>query len=242
MVDGVTPARAAMAGTVRPSRERGTLINGLAPMGGMSLGALGSTALAQLAPAPLHLVFVLLLALFAFQLFQTWRTSETAGGRSGALKSLRPSISVPPAARAELLAITPINVAVWALGGFYLSSMPSLIGKVTGAGSVWLGGLSVAALTLSGGVANLLAERVAAHRAAEIRGTRGGILEQRIDGRVDCIGGGDEGRPAAVLADPSHQHADRQDHRRWGRLVLILDVGRRAVLRLRAAQRIAGHD
>ncbi|KWB77980.1 MFS transporter [Burkholderia ubonensis] len=138
-------------------RERGAFTNGLAPMGGMSLGVLGSTALAQLAPAPLHLAFVLLLALFAFQLLQTWRTPETAGGRTGALKSLRPSISVPPAARAELLAITPINIAVWALGGFYLSLMPSLIGKVTGAASVWFGGLSVAALTLSGGAAVLVA-------------------------------------------------------------------------------------
>ncbi|WP_088510031.1 MFS transporter [Burkholderia ubonensis] len=138
-------------------RERGAFTNGLAPMGGMSLGVLGSTALAQLAPAPLHLAFVLLLALFAFQLLQTWRTPETAGGRTGALKSLRPSISVPPAALAELLAITPINVAVWALGGFYLSLMPSLIGKVTGAASVWFGGLSVAALTLSGGAAVLVA-------------------------------------------------------------------------------------
>lgn len=137
-------------------RERGAFTNGLAPMGGMSLGVLGSTALAQLAPAPLHLAFVLLLALFAFQLLQTWRTPETAGGRPGALMSLRPSISVPPAARAELLAITPINIAVWALGGFYLSLMPSLIGKVTGAASVWFGGLSVAALTLSGGAAVLV--------------------------------------------------------------------------------------
>nr|WP_157658460.1 MFS transporter [Burkholderia ubonensis] len=138
-------------------RERGAFTNGLAPMGGMSLGVLGSTALAQLAPAPLHLAFVLLLAVFAFQLLQTWRTPETAGGRPGALKSLRPSISVPPAALAELLAITPINIAVWALGGFYLSLMPSLIGKVTGAASVWFGGLSVAALTLSGGAAVLVA-------------------------------------------------------------------------------------
>ncbi|WP_083294912.1 MFS transporter [Burkholderia plantarii] len=137
-------------------RERGALVNGLAPMGGMSCGALGSTALAQLAPAPLHLVFVLLLALFAIQLIQLWRVPETAGGRPGALRSLRPSVSVPAAARAELLAITPINVAVWALGGFYLSLMPSLIGKVTGATTVWLGGLSVAALTLSGGAAILL--------------------------------------------------------------------------------------
>jgi hypothetical protein len=66
---------------------------------------------------------------------------------------------VPRAARAELLATAPINVAIWALGGFYLSLMPSLIGRVTGASSVWLGGLSLTALTLSGGVAILFTRR-----------------------------------------------------------------------------------
>jgi MFS family permease len=137
-------------------RERGALINSLASPIGMAIGALGSATLVQLAPAPLHLVFVLLLLLFTTQLLLLWRMPETAKGQPGALKSLLPSIAIPNRARAELLAVTPINIAVWALGGFYLSLMPSLIGKVTGTASVWLGGLSVATMTLSGGAAILV--------------------------------------------------------------------------------------
>jgi MFS family permease len=175
-------------------RERGALTNSLAPMGGMSLGALGATALAQLAPAPLRLVFVMLLAVFAIQLLLVWRTPETAGGRPGALRSLRPSISVPPCARAELLAITPINVAVWALGGFYLSLMPSLIGKVTGTASVWLGGLSVSALTLSG-LAAILAVRQRKPLSVLIIGATALIV-----GIPAILAGADFGLTAVLLA------------------------------------------
>ncbi|WP_444756627.1 MFS transporter [Pseudomonas sp. A014] len=141
------------------NHSRGALINSLAPMAGMALGALGSTALVQLVPAPMYLTFVLLLVVFSVQLRQTWRTPETVIGRSGALRSLWPSLAVPLLAKAELLAVMPINVAVWALAGFYLSLMPSLIVQVTGSDSVWLGGLSVAALTMSAGVAILIMRR-----------------------------------------------------------------------------------
>lgn len=139
--------------------ERGSLTNTLATLGGITLGALGTTALVELAPAPLHLVFILLMVVFALHLVLSWATPETSQGRSGALASLRPSIAVPHGARGALLAITPINVAVWALGGFYLSLMPSLVAVITRSTSVWLGGLTVAALTLSGGVAIFLVRR-----------------------------------------------------------------------------------
>jgi MFS family permease len=43
---------------------RGALFNGLAPMVGMAVGALGAAALVQFAPQPLHLVFEVLLAVF----------------------------------------------------------------------------------------------------------------------------------------------------------------------------------
>lgn len=152
-------------------RERGSLVNSLAPMVGMGIGALISTALSELAPEPTHLVFALLVAAFAVQLLLTTRMPETAsgreggqaggraGGRAGVLRTLRPRIAVPAQARGALLKVTPLNAALWALGGFYLSLMPSLIGKVTGSHSAWLGGLAVAILTLSGGAATLLMRR-----------------------------------------------------------------------------------
>lgn len=145
--------------------ERGALTNSIAPMTGMALGALGASALLQFAPAPLHLVYALLLLVFAAETALTWGTPETAVRRHGAWASLRPSVVIPVRARAALLAVTPINVAIWMLGGFYLSLMPSLIAKVTHSSSVWLGGLAVAALTLSGAAAIMVARRRASFSA-----------------------------------------------------------------------------
>ncbi len=147
------------------NRERGALTNSIAPMSGMALGALGTSALIQFAMAPLHLVYVLLLAAFIIETILTWRTPETAANRPGALASLRPNIIVPAQTRAAFLAVTPINVAIWMLGGFYLSLMPSLIAKVTLSTSTWIGSIAVAALTLSGTLAVIVARNKPAFSA-----------------------------------------------------------------------------
>lgn len=147
------------------ARERGAFINSIAPMIGMALGALGSTALMVYAPGPLRTIYVLLLLVFLVALGFTWRAPETAVLRAGGWQSLRPRVTVPVQARAALLAVTPANAAVWMLGGFYLSLMPSLIASAAQASTPWLGGLVVAALTLSGAVAVLVASRLATHRA-----------------------------------------------------------------------------
>ncbi|WPD74213.1 hypothetical protein OGM23_13660 [Dickeya fangzhongdai] len=127
-------------------------------MMGMAAGALGSTALMVFAPGPLRTVYVLLLIVFLIVLGLTWLAPETTERRPGAWASLKPRITVPPQARKALLSVTPANVAVWMLGGFYLSLMPSLIVAVTRVNTPWLGGLVVAALTLTG-VAAVLAAR-----------------------------------------------------------------------------------
>ncbi|PHM52276.1 MFS transporter [Xenorhabdus sp. KK7.4] len=141
-------------------RERGALINSIAPMLGMAAGALGSTTLLVFAPGPLHTIYVLLLIVFLVVLILTQLTPETVQRRSGAWESLRPRIMVPVQARNALRAITPANFAVWMIGGFYLSLMPSLIVATTHTTSPWMGGLSVAALTLSGAVAIIAARKL----------------------------------------------------------------------------------
>ncbi|WP_091904377.1 MFS transporter [Chitinasiproducens palmae] len=140
--------------------ERGALINSVAPMFGMATGALGSTALMVLAPSPLHTVFAVLLSVFVALLALTWRAPETVRHRAGSWASLRPRLAVPMQARKVFLAVTPANVAVWMLGGFYLSLMPSLIIATTHVNTPWLGGLVVAALTLTGAAAVLGARKL----------------------------------------------------------------------------------
>lgn len=139
------------------SREKGALINSISPMFGMALGALGSTALMIYAPLPTQLVFGLLLSILIVAALLTWFAPETSAKASGALASLKPQITVPMQARKAFLLITPVNMAVWMLGGFYLSLMPSLIIDILHLHSPWLGGSVVAALTLTGGLAVIVA-------------------------------------------------------------------------------------
>lgn len=131
-------------------KKRGPLVNTLMPLLGMMAGALGSGILVAFAPMPAHLVYVLLLAAYILQLALLPFVPETGTRQSGAWASLRPHVTVPRHVRAVLLRITPANIAVWALGGFYLSLMPSLIRAATGLTSPLIGGLAVAVLTLSG--------------------------------------------------------------------------------------------
>ena len=138
------------AALVDVDRARGQLVNSLAPLLGMAIGALGTSVLVQYAPHPLHLVYAILGATFAVQAVLLWLTAETGARRSGALRSLWPRVVVPPQVRRTLLAVTPSNVAMWMLGGFYLSLVPSLVAVATGTRTPLIGGAMVTALMLAG--------------------------------------------------------------------------------------------
>jgi predicted MFS family arabinose efflux permease len=131
-------------------RERGPLVNSVAPLTGMAIGGLGCGALAEFAPAPLHLTFWLLLVLFVMQALYVWRLPESVSRQAGVWASLRPTLHVPLQARSTLWRVLPLNTALWALGGFYASLAPSLVRTATGSTSNMIGGASVAALTLTG--------------------------------------------------------------------------------------------
>ncbi len=144
------------AALIDASRANGALINSLAPLVGMALGGLGAGVLATFAPAPLTLVYVACFAIFATQAALIWAIPETAGQRPGVLASLIPKLKVPPAARGALARLTPLSVALWAVGGFSLSLLPSLVRTATGITSPLLGGVLVAILTLTGAAAILV--------------------------------------------------------------------------------------
>lgn len=131
-------------------RQQGPLVNSVAPLLGMALGGMGCGLLAEFAPAPLHLTYWLLLALFVMQAVYVWRLPESVSRQAGALASLRPALHVPVQARATLWRVLPLNIATWALGGFYASLAPSLVRAATGSTSNLIGGATVAALTVTG--------------------------------------------------------------------------------------------
>ena len=134
---------------------KGPLINSISPMLGMAVGALGTALLAQFAPLPLMLGYCLLLAAFLSQALYLGRVEETVSPQPGVWQSLKPSLHVPQQARRMLWLVLPVDIAAWALGGFFLSLSPSLLVAATGSTSPLNGGLAVAALTLSGAAAIL---------------------------------------------------------------------------------------
>ncbi|MFK3798957.1 MULTISPECIES: MFS transporter [unclassified Pseudomonas] len=151
------------------SQTQGPLINSIAPMFGMALGALGTSALVQYAPLPTKLAYGLLLAAFAGQLLYLAWVQETVSPQPGVLKTLKPALYVPQRARATLMLVLPADIAAWALGGFFLSLAPSLLAAATGSTSVLNGGLAVAALTISGAI-SIMNLRLRAPRLALLVG------------------------------------------------------------------------
>ncbi|WP_455924414.1 MFS transporter [Pseudomonas putida] len=134
-------------------RQKGPLLNSLAPLLGMAFGALGSGLLVQYAPMPTELVYIVLLALLVAQAGLLVWLPESVSAQPGAWASLRPRLSVPRQARAAVWRMLPVNTAVWMTGGFFLSLAPSLVRAATGTTSNLIGGALVATLTLSGAAA-----------------------------------------------------------------------------------------
>ncbi|WP_079538262.1 MFS transporter [Bradyrhizobium lablabi] len=147
---GTTALGAAILDT---NRARGPLLNSVTAFLGMTAGSLGAAALITFAPDPLHRVYDVLLGLTALMIALLWVMPESTTRKAGALASLRPQVSVPTQSRSVLIRLTPANVAAWALGGLYLSLMPTVVATAMGVHSPWVGGVVVSALMLTAAVA-----------------------------------------------------------------------------------------
>ncbi|MDX6679675.1 MAG: hypothetical protein QOE31_3727 [Solirubrobacteraceae bacterium] len=135
---------------------RAGVVNGVAPLSGLAVGALGCGALVQFAPAPTHLVYALLLAGMVLAATAVARMPETSARRPGGLASLKPRVGIPARLRPEVYAIVPILAASWALGGLYLSLGPSVAASLFGLHSHLVGGLVVTLLCGTGAVTAFL--------------------------------------------------------------------------------------
>ncbi|MDQ2821008.1 MAG: MFS transporter [Pseudomonadota bacterium] len=134
-------------------RTHGALVNSVAPMIGMGIGALGTSVLVQYAPAPTQLVFALLAGVLVVQAAAVAFLPETVVAKKWHWHALWPSVSIPHQARATLWQILPVNTAQWALGGFALSLGPTLARLVTGNSAPMVGGAAIATLVMSSAAA-----------------------------------------------------------------------------------------
>jgi hypothetical protein len=129
-------------------RIRSPLINSISPMIGLAFGALGASILMQFAPAPLHLVYVVLIVLMVLQTIAACFLPDMSERRLGVWAAMRPTVTVPAQAWRVLLLTAPLAVAGWALGGFYFSLGPTLAVQVTGSHAPVIGGLMIFTLTM----------------------------------------------------------------------------------------------
>jgi MFS family permease len=148
----------------------GGLASGIALLAGLGLGALAAGVLVQDAPDPLHLTFWLLAAVFVLALALMPALPDPVPQIPGWLRSIRPEIGIPQAARPTFAVFVPSLIASWAVGGLYLSLGPSLAISLLHTGSHVAGGAVIAALLGTAAIASYLA-RDANPRPMVVRGS-----------------------------------------------------------------------
>jgi hypothetical protein len=147
------PIGAALIDLQSPGSQRAPVVTSAFSTLGLALGALVTSALVQYAPAPTHLIWWALLAVFAAGIPAVLAIAEPGARRPGVLASLRPAVAVPRQARGTFAAAIPCLVATWALGGLYLSFGPSLAASATGSPNLLWGGLVIFLVCGTGAVA-----------------------------------------------------------------------------------------
>lgn len=111
------------------SHGRAAVVASTANLTGLALGALVAGLLAQYAPWPLRLSYVVFLLLLASLVAILWNAPETVEhpGRSVSKVFLRPRIGVPPGIRVAFLAPAALSFTGFALAGFYAALGPGLL-------------------------------------------------------------------------------------------------------------------
>jgi predicted MFS family arabinose efflux permease len=135
------------------------VLNGVVPPIALAVGAITSGAFVEWGPMPEQLVYlvyggVLLLAIAAIAVIPR-RT-----GRPGALRSLVPTIGLAPASRPVFRSVAGGLIGSWALGGLYLSLVPSVLGKVFGITDHFAAGTLIAVFTGAGALTGLAIQRL----------------------------------------------------------------------------------
>ena len=163
------PIGAALIDLQPPGSQRAPVVTSVFSSLGLALGALITSALVQYAPAPTHLIWWILLAVFAVSIGTVLAMAEPGVRRPGVLASLRPHVAVPRQARGTFAGAVPCMVAGWALGGLYLSLGPSLAAAAKGSPNLLWGGLVIFLLCGTGAIA-AFALRSLSPRAAMLAG------------------------------------------------------------------------
>ena len=130
-------------------------LNSVTAFIGLALGSLISGVFVAFAPWPTHLVYAVLFGVTLAEMAVLPGSSKRRRERPAPGVESRPKLTVPKAAAAPMARLFPLTLSAWALGGFYLSLMPSLMIEATGVRSPLVGAAVVSSLMISGGLSSL---------------------------------------------------------------------------------------
>ncbi|WP_257033750.1 MFS transporter [Streptomyces sp. Ag109_G2-15] len=155
-------------------KRLGTIITSIAPAGGLGLGALLTGAAVQFSDHASALVFTALAVIMAVGTGVVALSAETVSPRPGAVRSLKPHVSLPRAARREFVASIPVHMAAWMLAGLFMGLVPTIIRDLLGLHSGLLNGATAFVQPAAAAVAGLSLGRLTPRRTIFVGGA--GVL------------------------------------------------------------------
>lgn len=134
---------AALAELAPPNRKKlGSILGSVGMTAGLAVGALLAGFAIQFTPAANTIIFAVLTIVTILGIVVVALSPESVAGSPGALRSLIPRVSVPPAARKEFAAAAPVIAAIWMLAGLSLGLAPTIVRNVFHLNSGLVNGLS----------------------------------------------------------------------------------------------------
>ncbi len=113
----------------KSDKTRAATIGTSANFLGLGLASLLSGLLAQYAPWPLHLSFIVYLVILGAVALPVWLSQETVQHRAPGFLEIRPKLSLPPEIRARFVAPAITGFGLMALVGFYAALMPAMLSQ-----------------------------------------------------------------------------------------------------------------
>ncbi|BBY62654.1 MFS transporter [Mycolicibacterium helvum] len=159
-------ATAAVIEAAPPSwRTRAPAVATIANIGGLGTGPVLAGILAQYAPAPLQLTFIVHIALVVLAAIAVLLIPETAS-RSGKLGLQR--LSVPPEVRPVFVVAALAAFAGFAVTGLFTSVAPSMLTNIIGIGNHALAGLMAGSIFGASAIAQIAGARIPPQRAVAL--------------------------------------------------------------------------
>ncbi|MFH8535050.1 MFS transporter [Streptomyces tendae] len=175
-------------------RRTMTVLTSAAPVGGLALGAFFAGLAVEYTDHPTSVVFITLSVVLLYGIVSVLAAPETASRRPGALASLRPRLTIPPAARSWFWSLSPLTAAGWMYSGLFLGLAPSFDHQVFHIHDSAANGAVVALQPISAALAGMAFARVTATRA-----TRAGALLILVGALLTITGVGTASLPLVII-------------------------------------------